>query len=250
MDSFNRATDSQVVRELTSQDVDVWFASLEQPAAVVTELEVLLTDDEKNRAGRFYFEQHRRFYVAGRGILRVLLSHYTGIEPGEIQFEYTKYGKPFLASRDGFSNICFNLSHSYRYVMYAFTRSHLVGIDIEYIRPIEDMDQIALRNFSADEYQKFRSIDEVDKVQAFFNCWTRKEAFIKAIGEGVSFPLQKFDVSLEPGYPAQLISLFGSPQNAKHWSMHDLRAPDGYAAALVVQGKEHLISQQNWNDPS
>jgi 4'-phosphopantetheinyl transferase len=111
---------------------------------------------------------------------------------------------------------------------------------------MEEMDQVAEINFSTREYEDLKKVSEQNRLRAFYNCWTRKEAFIKAIGDGLSFPLQDFDVSLEPDMPAQLLMVHGSGEDAYHWSMHDLKTQDGYAAALVVEGSDHSISQKQW----
>jgi 4'-phosphopantetheinyl transferase len=242
----NELFSSRAVSILTNGEVPVWHASLGQPREVLMQLEAVLSQEEKVRARRFRFERHRNYFVVGRGILRILLSKYTGIGAGQLQLQYTQHGKPFLSGITE-TGICFNLSHSGDRVIYAFSRGSQIGIDIEHIRPVEDVDQIAKRSFSPREYHTFRSVPEADRWKAFFNCWTRKEAFIKAIGEGLSFPLEKFEVSLEPGCPAALISVMGSLENAKRWSMYELQTHDGYVAALAVKGNGHSISHR-WID--
>jgi 4'-phosphopantetheinyl transferase len=233
-------------QHLTEADLHVWCASLEQPAEVVEKLEATLSTEESTRAERFRFAQHRRFFITSRGILRNLLSRYLEIEPGQIELEYTQTGKPHLPSQDGSAGISFNLSHSGNWVIYAFTRNRQVGVDIETIHSIEDMDLIARRNFSREEYEDFRSTGEADRMQAFFNCWTRKEAFIKAIGDGLLFPLQEFTVSLMPGKSAKLLSVSSNDQEAARWSVLDIQVADGYAAALVVEGSGFTILQREW----
>jgi 4'-phosphopantetheinyl transferase len=131
--------------------------------------------------------------------------------------------------------------------LYAFSWGQQVGIDVESIRPMEEMDLVAKTNFSPGEYQTFQRVSKQHRVEAFYNCWTRKEAFIKATGDGLTFPLQEFEVSLEPGVPAQLLAVRGSSEEANRWTMHDLKTRDGYAAALVVEGKEHSISHKQWS---
>jgi 4'-phosphopantetheinyl transferase len=121
-----------------------------------------------------------------------------------------------------------------------------VGIDVECIRPMEEMDRIAKMNFSPQEYRKFQGVSKPDRLKAFYNCWTRKEAFIKARGDGLYFPPQNFDVSFEPNLPAQFLSVDGSFEQAKKWSMHDIETREGYAAALVVEGNDYSISHKQW----
>lgn len=231
---------------LTDADVHVWYASLEQPAEVVEKLGATLSAEEKVRAERFHFARHRRLFIISRGILRNLLSRYLNIEPGNLEFEYTPTGKPHLSSQGVSPDVFFNLSHSGNRVILAFTRQRQVGVDIEIIHPIHDMDQLARRNFSPDEYKEFKSVGEADRMKAFFHCWTRKEAFIKAIGDGLSFPLQEFTVSFSPGKPAKLLSVSAHEQESVRWSMSDIRVADGYAAALVVEGSSFTILQREW----
>ncbi|MEO8356700.1 MAG: 4'-phosphopantetheinyl transferase superfamily protein [Chloroflexota bacterium] len=231
---------------LTDNNVHIWSASLEQPARVVRRLAAVLSEDERSRAERFHFANHRSFFIVGRGMLRTLLARYLKLNPQEVQFEYTQNRKPFLSPSHGVHDLCFNLSHSAGIAMYALSQNRRLGIDIEYVRSIPDMDQIAASNFSEEENLQFRTVDTNGKRQAFYNCWTRKEAFIKAIGDGLSFPLDQFDVSLIPGEPARLLSIFGSEQAAGQWSMHELQPAEGYVAALVVEGNGCSISYQEW----
>lgn len=246
MGSTNQKITSRSNLRLAVAKVHVWQASLEQPAGVVQILETLLSEDERRRAGKIRYAQHRQSFTVSRGILRVLLSRYTSRRPEEIQFKYSLTGKPFLAGNEENADICFNLSHAGLLALYAFSQDRQVGIDVECIRPMDDMDQIASRNFSPGEYRRFQSVPERDRLMAFYHCWTRKEAFIKATGEGLTFPLREFEVSFEPGYPAELLSVSGSRDLARRWSMHDLKTWDGYAAALVVDGNDYSISHKQW----
>jgi 4'-phosphopantetheinyl transferase len=244
-----RVDDSLPGQSLKASDVHIWHATLEQPGEAVQALRAVLSEDELKRAERFHFDLHRGHFIAGRGILRHLLSLYTGIEPGQLQLEYTGNGKPFLPGMEGKAGIRFNLSHSGGMAVYAFTRGREVGIDIEHQRPIDDIDRIAERNFSVKEYTTLGTLPEGERLEAFYLCWTRKEAFIKAIGEGISFPLQQFDVTLIPGEPARLLSIDGSPEKSKRWSMHNLTISEGYAAALIVEGRDCTLTQHKWEYP-
>ncbi len=226
--------------------VHIWHASLQQPLEVVQKLEAVLSEEERQRAERFRFKEHRHSFIVSRGILRDLLSRYTGIQPGRIRFKYNLAGKPFLANEEAVPDIYFNLSHAGKLVLYAFSWGRQVGIDVECVRPMEEMDQVAERIFSPGEYDRFRKISEKDRLRAFYNCWTRKEAFIKAVGEGLSFPLREVEVSLEMDVPAQFITILGSRQEAERWTLHNLKTWDGYAAALGVEGSDHSISHKQW----
>ena len=249
MSLAKRVDDSLSDRSLRAPDVHIWHALLEQPGETVQALRAVLSEDELKRAERFHFDLHRWHFVAGRAILRHLLSLYTGIEPGQLQLEYTRNGKPYLPGMEDESGIRFNLSHSGGMAVYAFTRGREVGIDIEHQRPIDDINRIAERNFSAMEYSTLGTLPDVEKLEAFYLCWTRKEAFIKAIGEGISFPLQQFDVTLIPGEPARLLAVDGSQEKAKRWSMHNLTIAEGYAAALIVEGRDCTLTKHKWEYP-
>jgi 4'-phosphopantetheinyl transferase len=246
MSFAERVDDSRSGQSLKASDVHIWHASLEQPGETVQAWRAILSEDELKRAERYHFDLHRGHFIAGRGILRHLLSLYTGIEPGQLQPEYTRNGKPFLPGMEDEAGIRFNLSHSGGIAVYAFTRGREVGIDIEHQRPIDDIDRIAERNFSTKEYTTLGTLPEGERLEAFYLCWTRKEAFIKAIGEGISFPLQQFDVTLIPGEPARLLSVDGSSEKTKRWSMHNLTIAEGYAAALVIEGSDCALTQRKW----
>ena len=227
--------------------IHVWQASLQQPSEVIARLAATLSDDELMRAKRFQFENLRESSIIARGILRAILARYTKLSPEQFRFEYTPAGKPYLSKHSGTAGVYFNLSHSGNLVLYAITGNPWIGIDIECIRPISEIDDIAAHTFSAEENNQLRAVAKDQKLGAFFNCWTRKEAFIKAIGDGVSFPLDQFDVSLKPGDPARIMKIFGSEDHAKRWSMYELQPGEGYAAALVVEGKDCLIEFREWD---
>lgn len=226
---------------LSDHDVHVWCASLQQPTVVVDQLTRILSSDEKDHAARYHFEHLQRSFIVARGILRVLLGHYLHIQPAQVEFTYLREGKPQLSERHA-QKVSFNLSHSHELVLYSFSSSRNIGIDVEHIRPMEDLELIAEHNFSTREIAELKKLSSHHKLDGFFNCWTRKEAYIKAIGNGVSFPLQQFDVSLNPGEPAKLLSILGSEQEAAHWSMFELHPANGYTAALVVQGSGCEVS--------
>jgi len=236
--------------KLANAKVHVWHASLEQPAEVVQRLEAVLSNDERQHAEQFRYQEHRQSFVVSRGILRNLLSHYSNIQPKQIQFKYTLTGKPFLANGEETQNISFNLSHTGLLVLYAFSWGRQVGIDVECIRPVKEIGQIAIRIFSPKEYKRFQRISKEARERAFYNCLTRKEAFLKARGDGIYFPPQEVEVSFEQGSPASLFSVAGSIEEAKKWSMHDIKTLDGYVAALAVEGNDYSISHKQWTYPN
>jgi len=232
---------------LRSESVHVWCIALQQRSDVITKLATTLSNEELDRAERFQFQQLRESFIAARGTLRYLLAQYINLEPGQIQFEYTSAGKPFLSRKLNIPDISFNLSHSNDLALYAITKNRLVGIDIEHMRPVADFENVSATTFSAYEYSQLQSISAEQKTQAFFNCWTRKEAFIKAVGDGLSFPLDQFDVSLRPDKPARLLRISGSEGNARRWSMFGWQPTEEYVAALVVEGTNCSVTYREWN---
>ena len=231
---------------LAPGDVHVWRARLDQPNAVVEQFWGTLSADEQERAARFHFPGGRDSYVVGRGILRELLSRYLGMQPSEVSLTYSAHGKPALAEGCGRLALRFNLAHSGRLALYGLVLDRLIGIDIEKHRPDFAGQRIADRFFSSRESDALRALPKEQREEAFLNCWTRKEAYIKARGEGLSFPLDAFDVSLAPGEPAALLATQGDPSEAARWTMFALSAGDGYAAALAVEGQGAVVSSFEW----
>lgn len=233
---------------LSSDDVHVWCASLEQPASRVEQLRQILSAEELSRADRFYFEQHKKRFIVGRGLLRTILGRYLGIEPSRVQFSYGAHGKPALEAIPGESTLQFNLSHSQDIALYGVTCDRLIGVDIEYIRPMSDAEQIVERFFAATENAVFRALPTTQKQEAFFNCWTRKEAYLKACGDGLARSLNHIEVSFIPGEPARLLSIEGSPSSATSWCLRDLAPASGYVAAIAVEGHDWQMNCWQWSE--
>jgi len=227
--------------KLDASEVHVWRASVDQPASRIHSLRHLLAPDELERADRFHFRRDRDNFIAARGMLRVILGRYLSARPGQLEFRHSAYGKPSLALDSGGAEVRFNLSHSHNLVLYAFTLGREVGIDLEYMRRQEGMDGIAERFFSAQEISALRALPAGLRLEAFYNCWTRKEAYIKAMGEGLSFPLDHFAVSIGSREEVLLLDVFGCPQENTRWSLRQLKPGEGYAAAIAVEGSDwHL----------
>jgi 4'-phosphopantetheinyl transferase len=230
---------------LSDRDVHVWRASLDQSPDCVDQLAQALSPDEQMRAERFYFDRDRKRFMVARGLLRTILSYYLGVEPSQLQFCYGSHGKPALAEAFDESRIRFNLSHSQGLALYAVTRDREIGIDLEQIRSMPKAEQLAERFFSAPEYEILRTLPMHLKEEAFFNAWTRKEAYLKASGKGLAQSLEQIEVSLEPGESAKLLSIAGSPQKASAWSIQELLPASGYVGAVVVEGHNwHLTCWQ------
>ena len=179
--------------------VEVVVTTLDLGRESVRALTALLSDAERQRAGRFAFDRDRRRFTVARARLRQLLAAQLGVEPESVELAYGTHGKPALARHSTDSHLRFNVSHSEDVAVYAFAGGREVGIDVEVVRTITDADDIAARSFSRHENEAYLALDPRDKPLGFFNCWTRKEAFIKALGDGLSHPLDRFDVSLTPG---------------------------------------------------
>jgi 4'-phosphopantetheinyl transferase len=232
---------------LATDEVHVWRASLSQTQKNLDFCRETLAEDEKERARRFHFERDRRHFIAARGILRRILGQYLNVEPRRLSFKYTSYGKPFLASDNGGAELNFNVSHSGELALYAFSRRRELGVDIEKIRPDIEHRSIASRFFSEQEIDTLCRLPATQQQQAFFLCWTRKEAYIKGIGEGLSLPLHTFDVSLVPGEPAVLLAVRGTEREAARWTLRDLHPGSDYEAALVAEGSDWRLKCWQWS---
>jgi 4'-phosphopantetheinyl transferase len=201
----------------------------------VRESGVLLSNAERQRASRFAFAVDRRRFTVARAWLRRLLSARLGIRPESIELVYGAHGKPALAQRCALSDLRFNVSHSDDFAVYAFASGREIGIDIESIRVIGDAEDIAARFFSRRENEAYRALEPRDRSLGFFNCWTRKEAFVKALGDGLDYPLDRFDVSLTPGEPAKILRMESMPGEQCGWTMHSFMPRLGLIGAVVVQ---------------
>lgn len=233
---------------LSKNDVHVWRAALDNPSLPVQEFFQVLSDDERRKAERFCFDRDKKRFIVGRGVLRTIIGkYYLSIESSRLEFAYGSLGKPFLAKNFGDDRLRFNQADSHELALYAFTKDCEVGIDVEYMRYIPDAQQII--DSSCSEYEKgaFNELPEREKQEAFFNCWTRKEAYIKAIGKGLYYPLDQFSVSLGPGEPVRLLDVKGDPGEACRWSLEALIPAPGYVAALAVE--EHDWSLSCWQFP-
>jgi 4'-phosphopantetheinyl transferase len=213
---------------VVSLEAQVWSASLDQSDSCVERLTALLAPDEIDRATRLVHEAHRRRFIAGRGMLRMLLSDQVGLAPARIRFTYRARGKPELAGPASGADIRFNVSHSQDRVVYAVARGRRVGVDIEHVRPVSNMPAIARRFFTASENVALQALPEDARLAAFFRCWTRKETLVKARGEGVSEYLRRVDVPVAPGPAARPLTIDG-------WALEDFCVGAGVVAAVAVE---------------
>lgn len=210
--------------------VDVWRIALDDEDDRLDRFRRMLEPHELDRGGRFHFEKHRRHFIIARGFLRSVIARYLGSQPESLRFIYGVYGKPALASEHG---LRFNLSHSNEVALLAVTLDAELGVDVEHIRADFASEDIARRFFSRAEVETFNSLTREEQVAAFFRCWTRKEAYIKAIGKGLSQALDEFDVTLAPDVAPALLQTMDD--DASRWLMEDIDVGEGYAGALVVE---------------
>jgi 4'-phosphopantetheinyl transferase len=232
--------------ELGANEAHVWRASLDQPADMIAKLAPFLSQDEYQRAMRRYRPVDRDRFIVGRGILRKIISAYLALQPGQLRFTYNEYGRPAVSDDQNDCALNFNLAHSAELVLYAVTRGRVVGIDIEYIHDDFATLEIAEHFFSKDEVAALKSLPADQRTIGFFNCWSRKEAFIKAKGMGVSYPLDRFTVSLAPGEPPALLKVDDDKREVARWKMYELKPGADYAAALIAAGTPMTLKQRHW----
>ena len=220
---------------LAHDDIHVWRQSLALGPSDVESFCSLLSPDELERAGRFRFDTDRSDFIVSRGTLRTLLGSYLGVPPQELRFAYSEFGRPSLVARTPSNMLDFNVSHSSGVVLLAFALGRKIGIDVEKVRQDFGTAEIAERFFSMAERAALRKLPPEQRHEAFFRCWTRKEAFIKALGEGLSHPLDQFDVSLAPGEPAAILATRPDGEEVRRWLLWNVQVPGDYAAALAAE---------------
>jgi 4'-phosphopantetheinyl transferase len=223
--------------DLLFNEVHVWRASLDLPSADVQSLLAILSEEERARAQRFRSTRDGQRSIASRGLLRLLLARYLAADPSRIRFRYNREGKPKLADEAVGRNLRFNVSHSQGLALFAFTRGHELGVDLERMDRAVSRERIPEHFFSPRECAALRALPVEQQPEAFFACWTRKEAYIKAKGKGLAIRLDQFDVSLAPGEPAALLETAEGSREALRWSLHTLSAAPGYAGALAIEGQ-------------
>src|SRR5437763_11374798 len=192
---------------LGCDEVHIWRATLDLPPSDVQALEQILAADERARANKFHFQKDRTHFVVARGVLRAILGRYLSRDPRTLLFCYSQYGKPDLVSEACSDPLFFNISHSHGMALYAISRNLNIGVDVEYMRMDIECEQIAVRFFSPSEVDMLLAVPKGEQHEAFFNCWTRKEAYIKGRGLGLSLDLNPFDASLTPGEAAPILNI-------------------------------------------
>jgi 4'-phosphopantetheinyl transferase len=232
-------------RVLTTPDVDVIKVHLDAPADVLAALWQLLSRDERQRADRFRCVEPRQRYIMARASLRRLLAGRLGIAPWAVELVETSYGKPRLAPLHGSTDLEFNLSHSGALAVYVFTRGRAVGVDVELIRQVPDADDLAGCFFSPSEIAALGSLPLDRRSLAFLACWTRKEAFIKALGFGLSCPLDSFDVTIDPDAPARITRIEARIGEVAHWRLQAFTPYPSHIAAIAYRADSAATSDKN-----
>ncbi len=227
---------------LESGDFHVWTASLHTAEETLKSYRSLLSPEEISRASKYVFPCDQAHFVACRGILRELLGCYLAAPGQAIKILSSSGEKPSLGIGTGNLDIRFNLSHSNGFAVFAFSIGREIGIDTEFIKAEIAAEEIATRYFSAAEQQELAALAPQERAAGFFRCWTRKEAYVKARGQGLQIPLNSFSVTLSPGAPARLTS-----GDANRWSLHALDVQPGWASALVVEGNSARISVKKYS---
>ena len=238
---------SETEWRLSNDQVHLWRACLDLPPERTRALERCLSPDERARAKRFVVNGVRNRFITARAVLRNLLSRYISEPPSNLRFRYAEHGKPDLSHPE--TSIRFNVSHSHDLAVYALTTNRSVGVDAEYLhrRSIMDRMKIARRLFSSSECAALEALPRGRRDHAFLACWTRKEAFIKAIGQGLSCPLDQFDVTVDPDDPAELLATRWDQTDAERWSMTSIDPGPDYIGALAVEGKDLRLTCWQWD---
>jgi 4'-phosphopantetheinyl transferase len=217
--------------EIADREVHLWAIRFEASEDRFERCRQWLDSGERERAARFHFERHARAYILGRGALRALIGAYLNLPPEAIRFRYGAKGKPALDL--GPAGIAFNFSNSGPFGLYAFALGCELGVDVEELRPVPEIENIAARFFARDEISDLMSLPEPERPCAFFRCWTRKEAYVKAVGDGLSVPLDSFRVALLAGEPARITHLGGSEESGLGWTLHDVSPTREHVGALA-----------------
>jgi 4'-phosphopantetheinyl transferase len=235
--------------KLPNSAIHVWCVALDVTFLNDGSVEQALSPSERARADRFRFEQHRRRFILSHVALREILARYLQADPAKIEFNSNLYGKPYLAGTHADSEIRFNLAHSHELALVALTRGCEIGVDVEHIRPIPDLAQIARRFFSLADQTEFSTLPPFQQSNAFYACWTRKEAFIKAVGDGLIYPLDQFNVTLIPGEPARFLRVGNDPSEAGKWTLVSFQPSNEYMGAVALRARNIHIQHFNfsWN---
>lgn len=231
-------------------EVQLWLADLDRPPVPLERLAATLAPDERERAARFHFDVHRRRFTAGRGLLRRLLGRLLERPPESLAFRYGFKGKPELdlPPGDPGAGLRFNLSHSANGALLAVTRDRTVGADLEHLRPLDDAEALVERFFHPAERRVFAGVAPAERLACFYAGWTRKEAYVKARGDGLSLPTTEFEVVLAPGEPARLVRFEREPGEVGRWSFAAFEPARSFLGAVAVEGAESMLVERFWSE--
>ncbi|MBN2040683.1 MAG: 4'-phosphopantetheinyl transferase superfamily protein [Spirochaetes bacterium] len=230
---------------LKGNEAHIWLVEINKQVRELDYYASILTSDEKKRSSRFVFEKDRNRDIINRAVLRLLLSKYIKIDPGRINYNYNKFNKPEL-SHPVNNELKFNLSHSGNLIIYAFSLRREIGIDIEKKRELNDADGIISRFCSEQEKSEYFSYPAEERGNIFISCWTRKEAYIKARGEGLAFPLNNFTMTLAPDKSPALMHVKDEKAEEKRWSFYNIIVPDDYNSTLAIEGNNIKLLYYKW----
>jgi 4'-phosphopantetheinyl transferase len=222
----------------------VWRGIVDIPPTRLQVYRNILSDAERQRAERFRFPQHQTRFIAARGMLRSLLGHYLALAPQDIELDIGPQGKPFVRNPVA-RPLYFNVSHSQKIALFAFSHDSEIGIDVEGSKPGLDYHSVGKRVMSAQEQQWIQSLPASKQKAAFLTCWTRKEAFVKALGSGLTFPIRDLTVTFLPHQIPTIANIEDPDLASRPWALYPLYPRIHYAAALVVAGTPQTI--QYWN---
>jgi len=226
---------------MTTAEIQLWNIDINPASHDADGLFSLLADCELERAGNFRFEEHRHRWVAGRAMLRMILSGVTQQSPESVVFEYNDHAKPRLHYLSGNETVHFNLTHSGDVALLAVTSAGPVGIDVEQVKRLPNIDAVVDRFFSPAERRAFKTVSgDADRLQAFYACWTRKEAYLKALGCGMSQPTDTFDVAFLADTEPKIVAIDGEQSAARHWLLFDLDVSPGYVGALAIRSEDDV----------
>lgn len=231
--------------QVKNNEVHLWQIDMNNFVSQCDDLQEILTETEWAKANRFVQKTDRERSIIARSLLRQLLGKYLLCKPEEVNFQYNAFDKPMLADSHN-NSLYFNVSHSQQWIVYAISPIYHVGVDIEYINPEVDVSGIAERFFHSDESRYIQSLNGDAQVRAFFHCWTRKEALLKALGEGLSFPLEECHVSLDDDEMVSVLKL--ADHDINDWKLFNLNLADGFAAAVAIHGPVTSLKQRMWSE--
>jgi 4'-phosphopantetheinyl transferase len=235
---------------LAPGEIHVWTASLDPGRDEILRYAASLSTGEEARAARFHFERDRNRFIAGRGILRSVLARYLDTEPAQVVFNYGPHGKPALIAPRTDRPLFFNLAHSEGLLLLAATRDCEAGVDVEKMRRFSDMEAVARRILSARQFSQFQELPEPERVPAFFRLWTRKEAWLKAVGAGMSGMLDQIEVTFVKGESPRIIRLPQTAERAGQWTLSDLSPAADFVGALAVPLRDFQLRQWQWPVPA